>query len=229
MNRDVLERPFDKALVKSRQGSFGRELSYVEARHYIERLNEAFDGAWSFEVTYHEVLPLEVLVLGKLSASGHTKQAFGGSQITKNRQTGEVLSIADDLKAAATDALKKAASLFGVGLHLYGEDGESVSPPTSGNGNGRHEPTQRSYPPQPPHHLQSEAPPSDGNGNGNARLTARQLAAVWAIARQNDIPQREVRRLCVTDYGRQPEFLSKGEASQLIDQLKNFPLPQGQG
>ena len=35
---------------------------------------------------------------------------------------GEILSVADDLKAAATDAIWKAASLFGVGPHVYGDD-----------------------------------------------------------------------------------------------------------
>ena len=30
-----------------------------------------------------------------------------------------MMSIADDLKAAATDALKKACSLFGIGLEAY--------------------------------------------------------------------------------------------------------------
>jgi hypothetical protein len=36
--------------------------------------------------------------------------------------------LADDLKAAATDALKKAATLLGLGLHLYRND-----PPQTGN------------------------------------------------------------------------------------------------
>ena len=31
----------------------------------------------------------------------------------------KALSIADDLKSASSDALKKAASLLGIGLHLY--------------------------------------------------------------------------------------------------------------
>jgi hypothetical protein len=42
--------------------------------------------------------------------------------ITKAKETGEIISLADDLKAAATDALKKAATLLGVGLHLYNGD-----------------------------------------------------------------------------------------------------------
>ena len=224
--------------MKTRQGSFGRELAYVEARYDIERINEAFGAEWSFEVTTRDVMPdtQEVLVLGRLTAGGVVEQAFGGSHITRNRTTGEVLPLADDLKPAATDALEKAASLFGVGLHLYGDDGEGAALPTP-KGNGRNEYPNRqpaSQHPQDAHHAEPEGPPADANGNGSgngsggARLTSRQLAAAWAIARQNDIPQREVRRLCVTNYNRQPEFLSRGEASLLIDRRKNFLPPQGQ-
>ena len=42
------------------------------------------------------------------------------SEITKD-DAGKIVSLGDDLKAAATDALKKCATLFGVGLHLYEE------------------------------------------------------------------------------------------------------------
>ena len=218
MKREILERPFPKNLIKTRQGSFGRELSYVEARHYVERLNEAFEGAWHFEIVLHDILQDEVFVLGTLKAGGITKQAFGGSQITKRRDNGEVLSIADDLKAAATDALKKAASLFGVGQHLYGDDSVTVSDghekgslPGGGNGNG--------HDPFPPHHPQYDHAPAGQNGNG--RLTARQLSAIWSFARQRDLAQRELRRRCMESWGKQPEFLSKAEASTLIDQMKN--------
>ena len=228
MKRDILERPFDKALVKTRQGSFGRELAYVEARHYIERLNEAFDGAWHFEVALHEILPDEVLVLGTLKAGGITKQAFGGSSITRNRQSGEALSIADDLKAAATDSLKKAASLFGIGLHLYGDD-SVCEQPAGPNGNGRALPADRRGTPDQRQPDSQPPPRSNGNGangnggNGDGRLTARQLSAIWGLARQHDIAQREVRRVCMADFGRQPEFLSKSEASAVIDRLQAVP------
>src|SRR4029077_16220123 len=52
---------------------------------------------------------------------GTTKMAFGTSQVTRTQGTGAVVSLGDDLKAAATDALKKCATFLGVGLHLYAE------------------------------------------------------------------------------------------------------------
>ena len=214
MKRDVLERPFDSALVKTRKGNFGRELSYVPAKHYIERLNESFDGGWHFEVVLHEVLHDEVLVLGQLKAGGITKQAFGGSQITKNKTTGDILSVADDAKAAATDSLKKAASLFGVGLHLYGDDVHEAYH-DQGGGNGHNGNGNGGGWEDPPHH-----PAHDHGTNGNGRLTAKQLSAIWAISRQLNVAQRDVRRRCLDLHNKQPEFLTKGEASSLIDGMK---------
>ena len=47
-----------------------------------------------------------------------TRQQFGSQKIKRARQTGNPLDIGFDLKGAATDALKKCASLVGVGLYL---------------------------------------------------------------------------------------------------------------
>jgi len=118
--RKVLERPFAADQLRSRRAASGKSLTYVETHNYIERLNEAYDGRWDFEVLEHQVLDAEVVVLGRLVADGVTKTAFGGSSRTVSRDSGEALSLADDLKAAASDALKKCCSLLGLGLHLYG-------------------------------------------------------------------------------------------------------------
>jgi hypothetical protein len=116
---DTLTRPFPPEQVRQREGRGGKVLDYLETHAVITRLNEAFNGAWSFEVVSREVTEGEVIVRGRLSAGGHVKEQFGGSDIARHRESGKPVSIADDLKAAASDALKKAATLFGVGLELY--------------------------------------------------------------------------------------------------------------
>jgi hypothetical protein len=123
MNRAALEKPFPEDLIKTRKGAFGKDLSFVEAVHYIRRLNDAFDSGWTWKIVSHEINGSEVIVHGVLEGGGQAKHAFGGSTITTNKTTGEVISVSDDLKAAATDALKKACSLFGIGLELYGTAG----------------------------------------------------------------------------------------------------------
>jgi hypothetical protein len=122
MNRELLEKPFEPDQIKQREGRDGT-LDYVEGHSVIARLNEAFDGRWSFEIVRHDILEErnEILVVGKLSAEGVVKMQFGASRIERDDTTKEIVCLADDLKAAGTDALKKCATFLGVGLHLYGE------------------------------------------------------------------------------------------------------------
>ena len=125
MNREILEQPFDKSLVKRRKGRGGQMWDYIEAHSVIQRLNNAFDGNWSFEIEKHFEMGEELIVLGKLSAEGIVKSQFGGKQISKHKD-GSFVCLADDLKAAASDALKKTATQLGIALDLY-MDGDRES------------------------------------------------------------------------------------------------------
>jgi hypothetical protein len=141
MNRDLLEKPFDPTQIKQRKGRNG-PVDYVEGHLVIARLNEAFEGQWSFEILRHDILEErdEILVLGKLSAEGVVKMQFGVAQITRDSETKAIISLGDDVKAAGTDALKKCATFLGVGLHLYGKRPRSPLPlgrPGPGEARGR--------------------------------------------------------------------------------------------
>lgn len=204
MNRDILERPFEAALIKTRRGHSGKTLSYVEGAAYIRRLNEAFNGMWSFEIVDHIVTDHYVVVVGKLIAGGATKMAFGGSSITKSSQNGETLNLADDLKAAATDALKKGASMLGVGLHLYTDPERAGARSNRGNGGAPQRNNGNSHP--------------AGVGNTNA-LTDRQLNAITAISRKLRLSTDELETRCTETYGVPPRQLSKAEASSFISSL----------
>jgi hypothetical protein len=201
--REVLDRPFPPEAVRTRPGNFGQTLSYIEAHHYITRLTEAFGVAWSFQIVQHEILDQEVLVLGKLTTLGHVRMAFGGSSITRVKETGEPVSIADDLKSAATDSLKKAASFLGIGLHLYAEAPKNPAPKISGNGNGQAK--------------GNGTAPRAGNGNG--RLTSRQLDAILAIGKDRGLDREQVRQMALDRFGKNVEFIGKQEASSLIQEL----------
>lgn len=122
MNREILEKEFEPAQIKRRRGVFGEDLDYVETADVIRRLNAAFDGEWSFEIIEHQQLFDEVVVLGKLTACGISKMQFGNHQITKAKKDGAVVNIGYDLKAAASDCLKKCSTHMGVALHLYSEN-----------------------------------------------------------------------------------------------------------
>jgi hypothetical protein len=147
MNRELLEKPFEPSQIKQRKGTYGNTLDYVDTKTVIQRLNDSFDGNWSFEIVSHEQHAGEVIVLGKLTADGISKSQFGSNKISTSKQ-GEVISIGDDLKAATSDCLKKTATLFGIGLCLYGVDKSDADQPSDkkddmsgmsgnkGNGNG---------------------------------------------------------------------------------------------
>ena len=66
MNRELLEKPFSPDQIKQRQGNFGQTLDYVEGHAVIQRLNDAFDGKWDFEILENRILEDkdEVIVLG---------------------------------------------------------------------------------------------------------------------------------------------------------------------
>ena len=192
MKRDVLTRPFPPELVRQRQGQGGKTISYVETHAVIARLNEAADFEWSFEIVKHEILSDEVIVLGKLTLDGVTKMAFGGSTVTRDAG-GRDLSLADDLKSAASDATKKCASLFGIGLELYGGATAATSVRE----------------PQPRQESRAED-----------RLTSRQLAAIQAHTRRKGLGGTELTDFLRDRTGKhEVALLSRKEASRLLDEL----------
>jgi hypothetical protein len=130
---DKLSEGFPASEIKTRKGNFGNTLQYLESSTVIHRLNEIVPE-WNFKVIEHFQEKDEVVVLGEMEISGIVHQQFGCSKITKHKDTGAEISLGDDRKAAVSDAIKKAASMFGVGLSLHSNG--SSHPPNSGNGNG---------------------------------------------------------------------------------------------
>jgi hypothetical protein len=112
MNREILEKPFTPEQIQRRQGTNGDVLDYIEGCAVIQRLNECFEAEWIFEIQEHRIYDDEVVVLGKLTAQGVAKSQFGKSRITRAKKDNSIISLGDDLKAAATDCLKKCATLF---------------------------------------------------------------------------------------------------------------------
>ena len=166
MNRELLEKPFAPAQINQRHSTNGEVLNYIEGSAVIQRLNECFDSEWIFEIQEHRAYDDEVVVLGKLTAQGVSKSQFGKSRITRSRVDKSIVSLGDDLKAAATDCLKKCATLFGIGLHLYFDAPKVVS--DKGNGHdGR------------AHHSEN----SDSRVSNRGRLTAKQLSAIFSLAK----------------------------------------------
>ncbi|MDX9786862.1 MAG: Rad52/Rad22 family DNA repair protein [Desulfobacterales bacterium] len=238
MNREILEKPFGPEQIKQREGHYGRTFDYVEGHAVIKKLNDAFDSEWSFSILKHEILKDtdEVIVLGELKAGDIVKTQFGSSRITRARETGEMISIACDLKAAGTDSLKKCATMLGVGLHLYNRTNAHMGQ----NGNGSNGVGYRSQ--QEPNHDQpsrgdrtngngngnggnNSRPPGNGNGNGNnhpnrsdcnERISDKQMNYLMQLNEDRGRSKAQLDSFCKEAYGCVVEHISKRDASGLI-------------
>ena len=217
MNRELLEKPFAPEQIKQREGSFGKTLDYVEGHSIIHRLNDAFDAKWSFEILEHEIQKDtdEVIVLGKLSAGEVIKTQFGSSRITRARESGEMISLADDLKAGATDALKKAATLLGVALTIYsngnpiGKQQSSSSNHSDGRNNSHHGGNSG-----------NDGNRSKGNNShGNNRISSKQHKYILNIIKDLGMTRSEINQQCAKAYGSVLDHISRSDASTLIEEL----------
>lgn len=128
-----LAAPFD---VTFRDVRGGVEVTFISGEQVVSRLNEVLGVAgWSFRVVRHDIHPEadEAWALGELVAEiGErtvVRQQFGSQKLRRSRSTGAPLDLGFDLKGASTDAMKKCASLLGVGLYLSRKE-----PPRPTNG-----------------------------------------------------------------------------------------------
>lgn len=211
MDRDKLTAPFPPELVRTRPGQHGKQLSYVPTSAVVARLNEVCDS-WSFTIEeHHEWEGTEVVVLGRLEIGGVAKNAFGGSSVSKDKQ-GNIISLGDDLKAASSDALKKAASLFGVPID-GGQRGSGAR--EHQRPSGRSAARTRASSSEAPQPQRPEPPPGPTDG-----ATVRQLTAIHAASRRRGFDRHRLSEFVAAQSGKKDvSHLSRQEASCLIDAL----------
>jgi recombination DNA repair RAD52 pathway protein len=145
--KKVITRPIPDQLVKQRTGGGNKSLSYLSGQTVIDMLNEAFNYMWNWETEKEwiqnsidkfnprydkEPIPQNPVahVKGKLTVfieqeKGQvfslSKTGYGSKSIMGSQSDQESI-----FKAAATDALKKSASLLGIGLELYRDEEEQA-------------------------------------------------------------------------------------------------------
>ncbi len=123
--RLVIMQKTPPACIKKRPGKGGKVWDYVEVGYVQQTLNFIFGFNWSFEVVSEEEKHGQIVVLGRLiitSPDGKhkiTKMQYGGHDIMCKKNTRDALDYGNDKKAAASDALKKCASEFGIANDIY--------------------------------------------------------------------------------------------------------------
>ncbi len=220
MNRELLEKPFNPNQVRHRKSINGNMLDYIEGHSVIQRLNDAFESRWSFSILEHRVLEDtdEVLVLGQLKAGDIMKTQFGSSKVKRDINTGDIISLSSDLKASATDALKKCATMLGIGLHLYQNDTaratESRYTPFEMNNNGSGNGGRMSG-------CQGVQMPSNykGKGNGNGHMSKKQRNYIKVLADDIGMNLDELNSQCLHEFQANFINLTSKQASSLIQWL----------
>jgi hypothetical protein len=129
--RQIATQSTPKNEIRTRQGRGGAQLKYTDGPYVIRTLNNAFGWDWDFVADSEELLtnngkPFEVKVRGtltvRLNGQAVTKTQYGCQPIEFLRNGEAPVSIGDAYKGAATDAMKKCASLLGIALDLYDSD-----------------------------------------------------------------------------------------------------------
>ena len=217
--------------IKHRQGKAGMQFAYVEHGYVTDMLNKVFGFRWDFEITDRQILDDEVIVEARLTvttAQGYTivKTQFGGADIKRHAsgpKMGRPLSIADDYKAAGSDALKKCASLLGIGLDLYGRDRVSEEDATPSTQAAR--PIVRLARDGGAASGERARPLDDFDALPSPldrKATAQQLEALKKIASsKHGLTPDELEQLSIRQYGGGTDSLSQGDASNFIKFLQN--------
>jgi Rad52/22 family double-strand break repair protein len=131
LNPDQLNQIFKATppkYVKLRPGKGGGDWKYVSAGYIQKVLNLMFGWDWDFEIIDEKILVESAIVIvkGKLTCrSGDrtiVKMQYGRKEITMKRGGTGPLDVGNDLKAAASDCLKKCASLIGIASDIYSDE-----------------------------------------------------------------------------------------------------------
>ena len=114
--------------IEFRPGRGGVSLAYVKISHVIQKLNQVFGFNWSvqhdapimLEASSEVIVPTRLVVHfpTEEGSLGIVKAQYGRDDIARNRQ-GEIVSQGDAIKSAASDGLKKCASLWGMFADVY--------------------------------------------------------------------------------------------------------------
>lgn len=216
---DFLLQRTPKREIKYRQGRGGLQFAYVEHGYVTERLNLVFGFNWDFEIVDKQILEDEVIVEARLTVrtpGGQTivKTQFGGAEIKRHAsgaKSGRPLSIADDYKAAASDSLKKCASLLGIGLDLYGRDRpDSVEAEATWQG------AVERVQPQP---VEAEARISSIGGERSGLCTPRQIDEIGDLSA---LVGMDVAELCSSLGISDLSQLTEARAQRVINRLRDL-------
>lgn len=106
-----------KAPFLPEQHEFLRGMVYIRERAITDRIEDV-DPAWTLDIQHLYTRDNSAVCEAKLTICGTSRDGVGMANIKDTKRDGTEYDAADPEKSAATDALKRAARLFGVGRYL---------------------------------------------------------------------------------------------------------------
>lgn len=235
-----LAAPFPEECIERTSGrdtGKGYDTAGVRAQYIINRINEVLGvGCYrvhrtiaSRQITSPKGRPLWESVCDMTVELGQWENGqfiVFGESLADGGHT--AFSEADSKKGAHTNAWKRACAGFGIGRQAWEgtldfdddnmpADPVSVSAPTSARTTSA--PSAISIPQDVTvRRLPAATAPARVEETRN-RVSSKQLGAVWAIARKAGLEQSSLRSQVKIQFGVQLEFLSRQQASELIDAL----------
>lgn len=194
--------------IRTRKGRGGMVFKYTDGAYVIRTLNEALGHNWDFEADNEQIIewqgvPFEVRCRGRLTVrlngQAVTKVQYG-SQIIEfiKERDGKIVapvSIGDCFKGAATDAMKKCASLLGVALDLYDSDYKAEN------------------------YVDGEAEQEPRAMTADNLLTVNQLSTILSLAKELAM---DADKLSIAKFNCPVRELNKASALSIIDLLKSY-------
>lgn len=132
LNADILaqlEVPFDPEVIDWRPGATTRDkdkamaLGYVNARHYMDRLNKVIGGEWSDDYEIN-TLPDRIFMSCHLTICGVTRTDVGEELLMTTKwnyqeKHQDIVESENALTTATAQAFKRACTKFGLGSFFY--------------------------------------------------------------------------------------------------------------
>lgn len=215
----ALAAPFPEEAIERTDGRVtgrGYDTTGIKAQYVVDRLNEVL-GVGGFRA--HRTITVSTSTSAKgrpvFDALCEVRLELGewrdGTFAVFAEALGDgghsAMTEADARKGAFSNALKKCAAMFGAGRDAYRGVLEDDSAPASPGVEPRGQDDPR------------EGPATAGGARPSRereRVTSRQIQAIWAMVRRAGYEQSVFRQRVRERYGRQLEFLTKSEASEVI-------------
>jgi hypothetical protein len=200
--QEILRRKFTTGQCETRKGPGGFTLTYVAHFAVIDRLIEAV-GIGNFQWTISSVVVADNMV----TVQGDLTLWLGERWVTNSGVSTEALKgdLEKCTKTADTDAMKRAARLFGVGLHLYDkhDDAKPAARPAA-----------------------RPAAKKRSTGGAASGPTEKQRNYLKVLAKNQGLSNEEFASRIELIKGKSIKSMSVAEVSELIDWVKEADLGQ---